>query len=108
MNVITKKFSLIDNGVRKTLYKTSHFRKIKKIKVVSTTKDTFTSLGCEYKPKNKWTSDWLIERNRYSSQVNLHVSLDEAKHFVRNNLSSRISKLQADVIKFKGIMSDFE
>jgi len=96
-----------DNGQRKFLYKTSHFREIQKVKVIEYNKKTFTALNIEINPKHKHVTDWIAEYHRFGSQVNFHETMEDAKLFVKNQLEEKIKKIEDELIKFKCILLDF-
>tara|TARA_R110000787_G_C13210819_1_gene425112 strand:+ start:334 stop:627 length:294 start_codon:yes stop_codon:yes gene_type:complete len=94
------------------LYKTSYFREIKEIEVISFNTETYdiklSDIRPEYKLGRKWKlEDRVITRKRNKSQTNYHETLNEAKEFVRKQLNMKIKKLESDLIKFKDILSDF-
>jgi len=105
---ITREFSLIDDGKRKILYRTSQYRDIQEVKVVDFDDKTFTALGSDYFPTNKHISDWLNQNGRYSHQVNYHETREEAKSFIRNKLSIKINKLNSDLVKYQGVLLGFK
>jgi len=95
------------------LYKTSHFKKITALEVISFNKNTFKVKGREYwrgtiSPLPEHFYEKVFTRERFGSQNNYHTSIAKAKIFLKKKLIDKISKAESDVIKYSAALEDFK
>ena len=89
------------------LYKTSHFREIKKQKCEYVENGCFYVKLCDYNPLfNK--SERIVKRPMNGSQNNYHLTEIEAKNFVLMQLSDKIRQMELDIEKYKLIANNFK
>jgi len=95
------------------LYKTSHFKKITALEVISFNKNTFKAKGKEYwkgmsTPIPEYFYERVFTRERFGSQLNYHTSIGAAKKFLKGKINDKIAKAESDVIKYTSILADFK
>jgi hypothetical protein len=91
------------------LYKTSYFKDITEIEVISFNKKYFEIMASVYRPDNKYfiENDKVQTIERFGSQNNYHETLLDAKNFVLMQLSDKIRKMELDLIKYKSFVHKF-
>jgi len=91
------------------LYKTSYFKDITEIEVISCNEKTFEVMASVYRPDNKYfiENDRVRTIERFGSQNNYHETLLDAKNFVLSKLSDKIRKMELDLIKYKSFIPRF-
>ena len=91
------------------LYKTSYFKEIKEIEVISFDEKTFTVMASIYNPHYyNSKNDRTMTKERYGSMNNFHESYSIAKNFVLMQLSEKIRKMELDLDKYKSIVPKFQ
>ena len=89
------------------LYKTSHFREIKKQKCEYVENDFFYVKLCDIYPIHH-NSERIVKRPMNGSQNNYFLTEIEAKNFVLMQLSDKIRQMELDVEKYKLIANNFK
>jgi hypothetical protein len=91
------------------LYKTSYFKDIREIEVISFNKESFEVMDSVYRPDNKYfiKNDTVRTVKRFDSQNNYHETILDAKNFVLTQLSDKIIKMELDLIKYKSFVNKF-
>ena len=88
------------------LYKTSHFREIKKQKCEYVENGCFYVKLCDYNPLFS-KSERIVKRPMRGSQNNYFLSEIEANEFILKQLNNKIKGLEIDIEKYKLIANNF-
>ena len=89
------------------LYKTSHFKEIKKQKIEYVENDFFYVKLCDLHPMHN-NNERIVKRPMNGSQNNYHLTEIEAKNFVLMQLSDKIRQMELDIEKYKLIANNFK
>ncbi len=89
------------------LYKTSHFREIKKQKIEYVENDFFYVKLCDLHPMHH-NNERIVKSPMNGSQNNYHLTEIEAKNFVLMQLSDKIRQMELDIEKYKLIANNFK
>ena len=91
------------------LYKTSYFKDITEIEVISFNEEKFNVMASVFRPENKYflKKDIVLTKDRFGSQNNYHETLLDANNFVLMQLSDKIRTMELDLIKYKSFVTKF-
>lgn len=89
------------------LYKTSHFREIKKQKIEYVENDFFYAKLCDIYPIHH-DSERIVKRPMNGSQNNYFLTEIDAKNFVLMQLSDKIRQMELHIKKYKLIANNFK
>lgn len=87
------------------LYKTSHFREIKKVKCEKVENGKVYFKLCDYNPQ--FESERIITKPTNGSQINYHKTKQDAKNFILMQLSDKIMQMELDLEKYKSLVPNF-
>jgi hypothetical protein len=87
------------------IYKTSHFREIKKVKCEKVENGKVYFKLCDYNPQ--FNSERIIDKPINSGQVNYHLTEKEAKNFIKLQLRDNIIKLKFQLEYYNNLLNNF-
>ena len=88
------------------IYKTSHFREIKKVKCEYVENSFFYAKLCDIYPIHH-NSERIVKRPMNGSQNNYFLTETEANEFILKQLNNKIKGLELYIEKYKLIANDF-
>ena len=84
------------------IYKTSHFREIKKVKCEKVENGKVYFKLCDYNPI--FDSERIVDKPIKGSQNNYHLTEKEAKEFIKNQLTKKIINLKFDLEYYNNLL----